>query len=79
MKKPTTHAIRKARAGAEMSRAQAALVVGSSPRTWEAWEQGLRNMPAGKFDLFLMKTNQKHPPEIVQRAMEQLERRRAAE
>lgn len=42
----TPAAIRKARLDAGLTLAQAAAIVDSSTRTWSAWEQGTRNMPA---------------------------------
>ena len=46
----------KARKDAGLTQAQAAAMVHKSPRTWQEWEQGRRNMPASDFELFKLKT-----------------------
>ena len=37
-----------------LTQEQAAMLIGSSPRTWQEWEQGRRNMPVSKWALFLI-------------------------
>lgn len=37
-----------------LTQEQAAMLIGSSPRTWQEWEQGRRNMPSAKWALFLI-------------------------
>lgn len=44
-------AIRKA---SKLSKIEAAALIGASVRTWQAWENGARNMPPAKLQLFEM-------------------------
>ncbi len=58
---PSPEEIKKARKNAGLTQEQAAKVVlYSSRRTWQDWEYGVNNMPPGLFELFLIKTGQKH-------------------
>lgn len=54
--KPT--AIRRARLAAGLTQTEAAQVVRASLRGWQQWEAGDRAMPAGLFELFMLKTRQ---------------------
>lgn len=59
MNSPTPEQIKQARETASLSQSDAAALVGSnSYQRWYEWETGKRNMPAAKFELFLLKTNQ---------------------
>ena len=60
---PTPEQIVTARAGMGQ-RAAAEIVLVGSFRTWMNWERGIRAMPPGLFELFLLKTYQ-HPDLIV--------------
>lgn len=59
-REPRPAELRAAREAAGLSRAEAADIVYTSPRNWEAWEQELdgRRMPASAFELFMLKTGQ---------------------
>lgn len=60
MNRPTPEQVKAARESAGLSQADAATLVGSnSYQRWYEWETGKRNMPAAKFELFLIKTNQR--------------------
>ena len=54
--KPT--AIRRARLAAGLTQTEAAQAVRASLRGWQQWEAGDRAMPAGLFELFMLKTAQ---------------------
>ena len=54
---PSPQEIKEARVQAGLTQAQAGALVGApSQRTWQDWEGGRRNMPAAKWELFLLKT-----------------------
>ncbi len=55
---PKPAAIRKARLVADLTQTEAALTVRASLRGWQQWEAGDRAMPAGLFELFMLKTGQ---------------------
>ena len=44
--------IKAIRRAAGLSQSQAALLIGTTARTWQEWEQGRRNMPTAKWALF---------------------------
>ena len=54
---PAAKEIAAARAESGLTQEQAGAVVGVARRTWQDWEAGRRRMPAGLFELFLIKTN----------------------
>ena len=56
--KPLAPAIRSARHAAGLTQTEAAVLVHASLRTWQQWEAGVRGMPAGLFELFMIKTGQ---------------------
>lgn len=54
---PSPQEIKEARRKAGLTQSQAGALVGApSQRTWQDWEGGRRNMPAAKWELFLLKT-----------------------
>ena len=55
---PTPITIRQARATAGLTQTEAARTVRASLRGWQQWEAGHRAMPAGLFELFMLKTGQ---------------------
>jgi len=55
---PLPDAVRAARTWAEMTQTEAARTVLASLRAWQQWEAGDRAMPAGLFELFMIKTGQ---------------------
>ena len=44
-----------ARKAAGLGQAAAAALIGASVRSWQEWEQGRRNMPGAKLELFKLK------------------------
>lgn len=63
VKSPTPQQIRKARERAGHTQTQAAAVVHVALRTWQSWEdegQSRRDMPAGLWELYLIKTGAGH-------------------
>jgi len=58
LESPTRAAIKQARDNAGLTQTNAALTVQASLRTWQQWEAGDRKMPAGLFELFMLKTGQ---------------------
>ena len=56
---PSPTDIREARIRAGLTQAQAGAVVGTSRRGWQNWENGTRNMPAAKWELFQIKVKGK--------------------
>ena len=56
---PTPAEVRKAREKAGLTQAEAGELIGASMRAWQNWEYGKRNMPAAKWELWLIKINQK--------------------
>lgn len=52
---PIPAAIFDMRQAAQLTQAQAAALVYSSPRSWEDWESGRRPMHAGLWELFVRK------------------------
>ena len=60
MESPTSKQVKAARLAAGMTQKQAAAAILSpNYRTWQNWEAGIREMPPGLFELFLLKTGQK--------------------
>jgi hypothetical protein len=59
---PTPYQVKSSRAAAGLTQQAAAAVVGSMWRTWQDWELGKRNMPAAKWELWQIKTNQADCP-----------------
>lgn len=59
-REPRPEELLKYRQAAGLTREQAADLVYTSPRNWEAWEQEKdgRRMPASAFELFMLKTGQ---------------------
>lgn len=55
-KSPASEAVVSARAVAGHGQKKAAHLVSVSLRTWQAWEYGQNEMPAGLFELYLIKT-----------------------
>jgi DNA-binding XRE family transcriptional regulator len=54
---PNPEQVKDARVKAGLTQEQAGAIVGApSRRTWQDWEAGRRNMPAAKWELFLLKT-----------------------
>ena len=53
---PPPDEIRAFRIRARITQATAASMIHATLRAWEDWEQGRRNMPAAKWELFLLKT-----------------------
>lgn len=53
---PSPDQIREARHRAGLTQEQAGAVIGASRRTWQNWENGTRNMPGAKWELFQIKT-----------------------
>jgi putative transcriptional regulator len=53
---PTPEAIMRARRLAGHTQPEAARKVFVSHRTWQAWEAAVNGMPAGLFELYLIKT-----------------------
>ncbi len=65
---PTPAEVRAARAAVNMTQSEAGMVVHVQMRTWQAWELGQNPMPAGLWELFLLKTaaiRTPQPPEGV--------------
>lgn len=58
MDNPTPKQVLAARQAADHTQTEAAAVLGASMKTWQAWEYGHRNMPAPKYELYLIKTKQ---------------------
>ena len=56
---PTPDQIRAARLAAGLSQSEAAVIIKSSKRSWENWEQDRVKMHPGLFDYFLIKSGQK--------------------
>lgn len=52
---PTPTEIREARASAGLTQTKAGALIGAPLRTWQDWESGARNMPAIKFEMWLIK------------------------
>jgi DNA-binding XRE family transcriptional regulator len=52
---PSPDQIREARHRAGLTQEQAGAVIGASRRTWQNWENGTRNMPGAKWELFNLK------------------------
>ncbi|MBU2734275.1 helix-turn-helix transcriptional regulator [Acidithiobacillus caldus ATCC 51756] len=52
---PTPEEIRKVRLAAGLTQRQAAELIHSTTSAWESWEQGLRRMHPGLWELFLLK------------------------
>lgn len=48
--------IKEARRLSGLTQSQAALMIDASHRAWQQWEGGQRNMPAAKYNLFLIVT-----------------------
>jgi DNA-binding transcriptional regulator YiaG len=48
--------IRAARKSVKLTQRQAAELISAKERTWQDWERGRRNMPAAKWELFLIKS-----------------------
>lgn len=61
MNPPTPDEVKAARTRAELTQTDAAALVHSALRAWQAWEAGYRGMPPGLFELFLIKTDPDHP------------------
>lgn len=59
-REPRPEELLKYRQAVGLTREQAAELVYTSPRNWEAWEQvkNERRMPASAFELFMLKTGQ---------------------
>ncbi len=57
---PAPEAVKAARTRSGLTQKAAGALVHSSMRTWQDWEAGARNMPAGKFELFCIKTGLIH-------------------
>jgi hypothetical protein len=59
-REPSADELKRAREAAGLSREQAADLIYTSPRNWEAWEQAsnVRRMPASAFELFMLKSGQ---------------------
>lgn len=55
---PTPEQIKAARAATNLSQAAAAGLIYASLSSWEDWENGIRTMHPGLFELFLIKTGQ---------------------
>lgn len=55
---PTPDTIRQARRDAGLTQTEAAKIVSASMRAWQQWESGERAMPAGLFELYMLKTRQ---------------------
>jgi DNA (cytosine-5)-methyltransferase 1 len=61
MKPPSATNVFAARAAAGMTQTEAAAVVHAALRAWQAWEaqgKNRRQMPAGLWELYLLKTGQ---------------------
>lgn len=56
---PTVEEIKERRADAELTQAEAAEMVYVSPRTWRAWETGQNPMPAGLYELWVRKLQER--------------------
>lgn len=63
MNNPTPDQIRAARLAAGLSQDAAAVLIKSSKRSWENWEQGRVKMHPGLFDYFLIQSGQKNVAE----------------
>lgn len=59
-REPRPEELRAAREAAGLTQQQAAELIYTSPRNWQAWEQEQqgRRMPASAFELFMLKTGQ---------------------
>lgn len=59
MDNPTPSAVKAARLASGLTQEQAGALVGVARRTWQDWERGQRRMPAGLFELFNLKSQEK--------------------
>ena len=57
---PSKEQVRSARDAAGLTQAQAAEIVYVTSHAWHYWEKGKRAMPAGLWELFLIKTEVHH-------------------
>ena len=57
----TSEDVYQARYDARLTQRNAAALLGISVRTWESWEAGTRNMPAGKMVLFKLLAARRTP------------------
>jgi hypothetical protein len=67
---PTPAQVRAARLSADLSQAEAARLIWTGPRTWQRYETdgpSGRSMHPGLFELFLLKSNQPHLIERIER------------
>jgi DNA-binding XRE family transcriptional regulator len=55
---PSPAEISEARHHAGLTQEQAGAVIGATRRTWQNWENGTRNMPPAKWELFQIKVKQ---------------------
>jgi len=58
MNMPTPQIIKQARTESGLTQQEASKILGVSVKSWQSWEQGLRNMRPQMFELFLIKTKQ---------------------
>lgn len=56
MNPPTPEQVTAARAAAGLTQAQCAAIVHSTPRSWQRWESGEREMHAAFWELFCLKS-----------------------
>ena len=59
IKSPSPAEVRRAREKAGLTQAKASALIGATLRAWQYWEAGERKMPAAKWELWLIKINQK--------------------
>lgn len=58
---PTSEQIREARAAADLTQAEAAAKVFTTPNVWSQWERGLRRMHPAFWALFTLTTQSRAP------------------
>jgi len=59
MNNPTQQQIKQARKESGLTQQEASKILGVSVKSWQSWEQGLRNMRPQMFELFLIKTGER--------------------